>query len=158
MGHPVLKLPEFVSEGFIRGVVVHGRRLGRELGYPTANVLLGEGAGFAFGVYATRCRLGDGRRFHGVANIGCNPTTGLVSPRLEVFLFDFDEEIYGEVLDTELIEFIRPELTFPDIATLIEQIRLDVGVAKSILGMAPRTTTEVREPEVRSRYSLVAVD
>jgi riboflavin kinase/FMN adenylyltransferase len=158
LGHPAFKSPEFVSERFIRGVIVHGRRLGRELGYPTANILLGEGAGFAFGVYATRCQLGDGRRLHGVANIGCNPTTGLVSPRLEVFLFDFDEEIYGEVLDTELVEFIRPELTFADIATLIEQIRLDVEVAKSILGLAARATAEEREPGVRSRYSLVAVD
>ena len=158
MGHPALKSPEFVSEGSIRDVIAHGRRLGRELGYPTANILLGEGAGFDFGVYATRCQLGGGRRLHGVANIGRNPSTGLVSPRLEVYLFDFDEEIYGEVLDTELVEFIRPELTFPDIATLIEQIRLDVEVAKSILGLAAPTTAKVREPGVRSRYSLIAVD
>jgi riboflavin kinase/FMN adenylyltransferase len=158
LGRPALKAPDFVSEGLIRGVIVHGRQLGRELGYPTANILLGEGSGFTFGVYATRCQLGDGRRLHGVANIGCNPTTGLVSPRLEVFLFDFDEEIYGEVLVTELVEFIRPELTFRDIATLIEQIRLDVEVAKSILGSAARAPAEAREPGVRSRYSLVAVE
>ncbi|HEY2482372.1 MAG TPA: riboflavin kinase [Caulobacteraceae bacterium] len=157
MGYPARR-PELISEGSIRGVVVHGRRLGRELGYPTANVLLGEGAGFAFGVYATRCRLADGRRLHGVANIGCNPTTGVVSPRLEVFLFDFDEEIYGEVLETELVEFIRPELIFAGIPALIAQIRRDVEIAKVILGLNVLAPEKVREPPLRSGYSLVAID
>jgi riboflavin kinase/FMN adenylyltransferase len=158
VGYPALRSPEFASEGFIRGVIAHGRRLGRELGYPTANILLGKDAGFDFGVYATRCRLGDGRCLHGVANIGCNPTTGLVSPRLEVFLFDFDEEIYGEVLETELVEFIRPELAFANIPALIQQIRRDVEVAKSILGLADLAAEKVREPQTRSGYCLIAID
>ena len=76
-----------------------------------------------FGVYATRTRLADGRYLAGVANIGVNPTTGEVEPRLEVFLFDFDEDIYGEIIETELVAFLRPEETFRDAAGNFESRR-----------------------------------
>ncbi len=92
----------------IEGVVVEGQHLGRKLGYPTANVLLGDYVRPRLGSYATRTRLADGRLVPGVANIGQNPTTGLVDARLEVWLFDFDEDIYGQTIETELVAFIRP--------------------------------------------------
>ncbi|MGA2953609.1 MAG: riboflavin biosynthesis protein RibF, partial [Caulobacteraceae bacterium] len=97
----------------IEGVVQKGRQLGRKLGFPTANVPLGDYVAPRFGVYATRTHLHDGRFLPGVANIGVNPTTGEVEARLEVWLFDFDEDIYGETIETELIAFLRPEEHFP---------------------------------------------
>ncbi|HEY1561444.1 MAG TPA: bifunctional riboflavin kinase/FAD synthetase [Caulobacteraceae bacterium] len=117
----------------IEGVVQKGRQLGRKLGFPTANVLLADYVAPKFGVYATRTRLADGRRLGGVANIGVNPTTGVVEPRLEVWLFDFDEDIYGEVIETELIEFLRPEEKFPSIPAMVEQIWRDAGRARQMV-------------------------
>ncbi len=117
----------------IEGVVQKGRQLGRLLGFPTANVLLGDYVAPLFGVYATRTRLVDGRELPGVANIGVNPTTGEVEPRLEVWLFDFDEDIYGEIIETDLIAFLRPEEKFPSIEVMVRQIRLDEQVARGLL-------------------------
>jgi len=120
----------------IEGVVEKGRQLGRKLGIPTANVPLHEYVSPSFGVYATFTRLKDGRELGGVANVGVNPTTGLVEPRLEVWLFDFDEDIYGEVIETDLIEFIRPEEAFRDAAgnfdvpAMVAQIHRDAAKAR----------------------------
>ncbi|HEY2178997.1 MAG TPA: riboflavin biosynthesis protein RibF [Caulobacteraceae bacterium] len=114
----------------IEGVVQKGRQLGRKLGFPTANVPLGDYVAPRFGVYATRTRLADGRHLGGVANIGVNPTTGEVDPRLEVWLFDFDEDIYGETIETELIAFLRPEEKFPSIPVMVEQIWRDAAQAR----------------------------
>jgi riboflavin kinase/FMN adenylyltransferase len=117
----------------IEGVVQKGRQLGRKLGFPTANVPLGDYVAPKYGVYATRTRLTDGRRLGGVANIGVNPTTGEVDPRLEVWLFDFDEDIYGETIETELIAFLRPEEKFPSIADMVEQIWRDASQARQLV-------------------------
>ena len=117
----------------IEGVVQKGRQLGRQLGFPTANVFLGDYVAPRFGVYATRTRLADGRDRPGVANIGVNPTTGQVAPRLEVWLFDFDADIYGETIETDLIAFLRPEEKFPSIGAMVEQIQRDEGRARAIL-------------------------
>jgi riboflavin kinase / FMN adenylyltransferase len=123
----------------IEGLVQKGRQLGRQLGFPTANVPLGEYVAPKFGVYATRTLLHDGRRLGGVANIGVNPTTGIVEPRLEVWLFDFDEDIYGEVIETELIAFLRPEETFRDadggfdVPAMVRQVHRDAAEAREIL-------------------------
>jgi riboflavin kinase/FMN adenylyltransferase len=114
----------------IEGVVQKGRQLGRKLGFPTANVLLADYVAPCFGVYATRTRLADGRRLGGVANIGVNPTTGIVEPRLEVWLFDFDEDIYGETIETELLAFLRPEEKFASIEAMVEQIWRDAALAR----------------------------
>jgi riboflavin kinase/FMN adenylyltransferase len=124
----------------IEGVVQKGRQLGRKLGFPTANVPLGDYVAPKFGVYATRTRLKDGRERAGVANIGVNPTTGLVDARLEVWMFDFDEDIYGETIETDLIAFLRPEVTFKDAAgnfdvpAMVEQVMEDARQARAILG------------------------
>jgi riboflavin kinase/FMN adenylyltransferase len=117
----------------IEGVVQKGRQLGRQLGFPTANVPLADYVAPRFGVYATRTRLTDGREIGGVANIGVNPTTGEVDPRLEVWLFDFDEDIYGETIETDLIAFLRPEEKFSSIDVMVEQIWEDERQARAIL-------------------------
>jgi riboflavin kinase/FMN adenylyltransferase len=119
----------FAIEGFVQ----KGRQLGRKLGIPTANVPLGEYVAPRLGVYATLTRLKDGRNLPGVANIGVNPTTGEVEARLEVWLFDFDEDIYGETIETALIGFIRPEEKFASVEAMLEVIRGDVIKAKDIL-------------------------
>lgn len=117
----------------IEGVVVEGQKLGRKLGFPTANVWAGDYVRPKLGSYATRTRLADGREIPGVANFGVNPTTGLVDARLEVWLFDFDEDLYGQTLETDLVAFLRPELKFDGLPALIDQISKDAAAARAIL-------------------------
>ena len=117
----------------IEGVVVEGQKLGRQLGFPTANVSLGDYVVPKFGVYATRSRTADGRVIAGVSNLGQNPTTGLVEPRLETWLFDFDEDLYGQVLETELVAWLRPEEKFDGLEPLIAQVMKDADQARARL-------------------------
>jgi riboflavin kinase/FMN adenylyltransferase len=114
--------------------VVRGRQLGRKLGYPTANVGLADYVTPRFGVYATRTRLPDGRKLPGVANIGVNPTVdGVTLPRLEVWLFDFDEDIYDQVIETDLVAFLRPEAKFASLEAMTVQVLKDAQEARRIL-------------------------
>ncbi len=124
-----------LGQGFaLEGMVEHGRKLGRTLGYPTANVALGDYVVPRFGVYATRTRLPDGRILPGVANIGVNPTVdGVIAPRLEVWLFDFDEDIYDQVIETELVAFLRDEARFDSLEAMTEQIMGDAQQARQLL-------------------------
>jgi riboflavin kinase/FMN adenylyltransferase len=117
----------------IEGAVVEGQHLGRKLGFPTANVSLGDYVHPRLGSYATRTRLPDGRLMPGVANVGENPTTGLVDARLEVWLFDFDEDLYGQTIETELVHFLRPEAKFSGLNELIDQIGKDADEARALL-------------------------
>jgi riboflavin kinase/FMN adenylyltransferase len=118
----------------IEGVVQRDRQLGRQLGFPTANVPMDEYVLPRLGVYATWSLLADGRRVPGVANLGKNPTVGAeVAPRLEVWLFDFDEDIYGQTLETELIAFLRPEEKFASIEALVTQVQADAKSARALL-------------------------
>jgi riboflavin kinase/FMN adenylyltransferase len=118
----------------IEGLVVRGRQLGRQLGYPTANVALADYVIPKFGVYATRTRLPDGRKLPGVANIGVNPTVdGTIDPRLEVWLFDFDEDIYDQVIETDLVAFLRPEAKFAGLDEMTAQVLKDAAEARRLL-------------------------
>jgi riboflavin kinase/FMN adenylyltransferase len=117
----------------IEGVVVEGQKLGRTLGFPTANVALGDYVVPKFGVYATLTRLADGRVVPGASNLGQNPTTGLVAPRLETWLFDFDEDLYGQTIETALIAFLRPEERFDSLEALVAQVMADGGRARALL-------------------------
>lgn len=118
----------------IRGMVEHGRQLGRQLGFPTANVALVDYVVPRFGVYATRTRLPDGREIAGVANLGVNPTvTGTIAPRLEVWLFDFDEDIYDQIIETDLIAFLRDEEKFVNLEAMTEQVMADARRARGML-------------------------
>jgi riboflavin kinase / FMN adenylyltransferase len=118
----------------IEGVVLEGQHLGRKLGFPTANVSASRYVRPRLGSYVTRTRLPDGRALPGVANFGENPATGQVEARLEVHLFDFDEELYGQTIETELIAFLRPELNFDSLEALIAQIAQDARQARALLG------------------------
>jgi riboflavin kinase/FMN adenylyltransferase len=119
----------------IEGAVQRGRQLGRRLGFPTANVPLGDYVTPKFGVYATRTRLQDGRKLPGVANLGVNPTIeGATAPLLEVWIFDFDEDLYDQIIETDLVAFLRPEEKFPDLDTMTRQVMADAAQARTILG------------------------
>lgn len=118
----------------IEGPVQRGRQLGRKLGFPTANIDLADYVSPRFGVYATRTRLSDGREFPGVANIGVNPTVqGITRPLLEVWLFDFDEDIYDRVIETDLVAFLRPEEKFDSLEIMTEQVMRDAANARKVL-------------------------
>jgi riboflavin kinase/FMN adenylyltransferase len=122
---------------FVSGTVVHGDKRGRELGFPTANLRLDPACGLKHGVYAVRVGIG-GKRYDGVANFGRRPMfdTGVVL--LEVFLFDFDRDIYGETLDVAFIHWIRPELTFASVDDLVRRMDEDCGLARAALARAPQ--------------------
>lgn len=122
----------------IEGQVIHGDKRGRTIGVPTANVPLGDYMRPAFGVYATRTRLPDGRVSDGVASLGLRPMWRLEEPLLEVWLFDFDGDLYGQRIETELVAFLRPELTFDGLETLKAQINADAAAAREALAKVPR--------------------
>lgn len=117
----------------IEGEVVHGDKRGRTIGVPTANVRLGDYVRPAYGVYATRTRLPDGRVLDGVANLGVRPMFHIDEPLLEVWLFGFDEEIYGQIIETELVAWIRPELKFDGLEALKVRIDQDAAEARAAL-------------------------
>jgi len=117
----------------IEGAVQRGRQLGRTLGIPTANVALADYVQPRLGVYAVRTRLPDGREVPGVASIGVNPTVGEVDARLEVWLFDFDEDLYGQEIETDLVAYLRPEEKFDSLEIMVAQIHRDAAEARRIL-------------------------
>jgi riboflavin kinase/FMN adenylyltransferase len=123
----------------IDGRVALGDQRGRTIGFPTANLGLGEYLRPAFGVYAVRVSGDgaddplDGRTVDGVANLGLRPTVGGLVPRLEAHLFDVDRDLYGRHLRVALVEFIRPERKFASFDELKEQIAADAARAREIL-------------------------
>ncbi len=115
------------------GRVVPGRRLGRSLGYPTANVNLGRRQSPVLGIFAVRVEgLGEGLR-DGVASVGTRPTVDGTEPLLEVHVFDFDEQIYGQYISVEFIAKLRDETRFPDLDALTRQMHRDAARAREIL-------------------------
>lgn len=116
----------------IVGTVCRGDQRGREIDFPTANILLDSKRFAVHGVYAVIARLTDGRGLYGVANVGQRPTVGGVENRLEVHLFDFNQDIYGQELAVEFVQKIRDEKKFESFSTLREQINLDAQFARSI--------------------------
>ncbi len=117
----------------IEGQVIHGDKRGRTIGVPTANVPMGDYMRPAYGIYATRTRLPDGRIIDGVANLGVRPMYELDQPLLEVWLFDFDEDLYGQTVETRLIAFLRGEMTFDGLDGLKRQIDADAAAARMAL-------------------------
>ncbi|ODU60962.1 MAG: riboflavin biosynthesis protein RibF [Acetobacteraceae bacterium SCN 69-10] len=118
----------------IRGIVAHGDKRGRTIGFPTANIALGRHLEPARGVYAVTVTLPDGRVVKGVANIGRRPTVNEgPESRLEVNLFDFDADLYGQELSVALHAFLRGERRFGGLDELRAQIGADAVEARSIL-------------------------
>ena len=117
----------------IRGVVEHGAKLGRTLGFPTANMVLGDYVRPAYGVYAVQVVLPSGERVDGVANLGIRP---MIEPRqelLETWLMDWSGDLYGQTLDVELVAYLRPEMKLAGLEALKAQIAADAGAARRML-------------------------
>lgn len=115
------------------GEVIHGNHLGRRLGFPTANIDPDRIHVALMGIFAVRVTGLGKETLEGVASVGTRPTVGGTKMLLEVYIFDFDEDIYGQELQVEFVEKIREELNFPDIDALIENINNDVAIARRIL-------------------------
>jgi len=125
---------------FISGEVIHGEKRGRELGYPTANIRLDQNCALKHGIYAVRVGRGQEKseaRLEGVASFGRRPTFDNGAPLLEIFLFDFKGDLYGETLDVAFIGFIREELKFDGIEALTRQMDDDSARARAQLAAAP---------------------
>jgi riboflavin kinase/FMN adenylyltransferase len=117
---------------FVSGEVIHGEKRGRDLGYPTANIRLDKNCGLKHGIYAVRVGRGT-QRYDGVASFGRRPTFDNGAPLLEVFLFDFEDDLYGAELDVAFIGFIRDELKFDLVETLVRQMDDDSARARAAL-------------------------
>ena len=122
----------------VDGIVEHGEKRGRTIGFPTANLHLGNLIHPHHGVYAVRVRIkGEGPWLNGVANFGRTPTTGLRDPLLETFIFDFNGDIYGQPIEVALHEYLRPELKFDGLDRMVEQMHSDVALARQLLESKP---------------------
>jgi riboflavin kinase/FMN adenylyltransferase len=124
----------------VEGVVQKGDARGRELGYPTANLTLGDYLRPRYGIYAVRVTLGatgqDGGSEHpGVASLGIRPTFEPTQELLEAHLFDFEGDLYGRRIQVALHGWIRDERKFDHVAELVEQMRADEADARRMLGL-----------------------
>ena len=130
---------------FVSGTVRHGDARGRELGFPTANLVLDAGCQLRHGIYAVRVAVGGGR-YGGVASFGRRPTFDNGAVLLEVFLFDFAGDLYGQSIDAAFIGWIRPELKFDGAADLIKRMNQDAREARAILAAAGDVFPPLAEP------------
>lgn len=115
----------------IGGRVAHGNKLGRTIGFPTANILLNRLVTPIQGVYAVQVETPKGK-FNGIANVGNRPTVNGSKPLLEVHLFDFSGDLYGKTLRVTFVEKIRTEIKFANVEALKAQIMIDVEKVRSI--------------------------
>ncbi len=126
----------YLKEPFeLSGIVVHGNALGRTIGFPTANLELGDPLKIipAIGVYAVEVKLEEGRVFHGMMNIGTRPTVSAEKViKLEVNLFDFDEDLYGQRITVYLLQRIRGEHRFESVDVLRAQLQEDEKTVRSV--------------------------
>jgi riboflavin kinase/FMN adenylyltransferase len=140
------KIREFLKDGevekannwlgrphFITGKIEAGEQRGRTLGYPTANIYLKDQLRIRFGVYQVTIQIeGSNEQLPAIANIGCKPMFDDNRDILEVFIFDFDRDIYDKKVKVEFLKFIRDEEKFDSIDELTTQITLDCSKVKSL--------------------------
>jgi riboflavin kinase/FMN adenylyltransferase len=119
----------------IEGVVRQGDKRGRELGYPTANIQLGDYQRPRYGIYAVRATLPDGCERPGVASLGVRPTFSPPEELLETHLFDYDGDLYGQKIEVALHGFIRDEKKFESVDSLIDEMRNDEMAARNLLAL-----------------------
>ncbi len=131
LGHPF----------FLCGRVMHGDKRGRQLGFPTANIALRRRQSPLRGVFLVRMSGIDGGTRYGVANIGTRPTVDGGEARLEVFVLDFDGDLYGQLATVEFLADIRDERRFESLDALVEQIGADVAEARQLLDTHRRAGT-----------------
>ena len=117
----------------IRGLVQHGDKLGRTIGFPTANIALGQYLRPRYGIYAVTGRLPGGRIVGGAANIGIRPTFDPPKELLEPFFFDFSGDLYGQEIEVAFHHFLRPEAKFDSLDALTAQMNRDCDEARRLL-------------------------
>ncbi|WP_375640963.1 MULTISPECIES: bifunctional riboflavin kinase/FAD synthetase [unclassified Bartonella] len=118
----------------IRSNIIQGEKLGRLLGFPTANQMLPPQVRLAHGVYAVRLRRANGVLYDGVASFGCRPTVVKDgAPLLETYLFDFNDDLYGESCTVSFFQFLRGQEKFDGLEPLIVQMHRDEKKAKEVL-------------------------
>ena len=120
----------------IDGIVVHGAKRGRDLGYPTANMTVDGLHLPKLGVYAVKIEVRSGAHkglYDGVASLGVRPMFGVNTPNFEVHIFDFKGDLYDAHLSVALVEYLRPELKFDGLQALIDQMDRDSAEARAIL-------------------------
>lgn len=117
----------------IRGIVEHGDKRGREIGFPTANLSLGTYLRPRYGIYAVTGALPGGRVVHGAANIGIRPTFDPPRELLEPHFFDFSEDLYGQEIEVAFHHFLRPEAKFDSLDELTAQMERDCDKARKLL-------------------------
>ena len=117
----------------VRGAVEHGAKLGRTLGFPTANMRLNDYVRPAYCVYAVMVRVPGGKRIKGVANLGIRPMIEPPVELLETWLLDWEGDLYGKTLEVELIAYLRPEMKLPGLEALKAQIAADAEAARAVL-------------------------
>ncbi len=122
----------------IRGRVAHGNKLGRTIGFPTANIMLNRLVTPIQGVYAVQVETAEGI-FNGIANVGNRPTINGTKPLLEVHLFDFDKSIYGQAIKVRFLKKVRSEIKFASFDELKSQIERDVIDVKSFFTHSKRS-------------------
>ncbi len=123
----------------VTGSVVGGAHRGTGMGYPTANIPMPKGTALAHGIFAVRVLIDD--CWHdGAAYLGTRPTFDDGMPVLEVFLFDFDGDLYGKTIAVEFIEFLRGDRKFDSMEALVAQMDIDVAKARLVLANIPRDT------------------
>jgi riboflavin kinase / FMN adenylyltransferase len=118
----------------IRGVVEHGAKLGRSIGYPTANLQMGSYLRPAYGIYAVTGFLPGGQIVHGAANLGIRPSFDPPIELLEPFFFDFAGDLYGQEIEVALHHYLRPEAKFDSLEALTAQMEQDCLQARTLLG------------------------
>ena len=117
----------------IQGLVQHGDKLGRTIGYPTANVDMGEYLRPRYGIYAVTGRLPDGSVVKGAANLGIRPSFDPPKELLEPYFFDFSGDLYGQKIEVALHHFLRPEAKFDSLDALTAQMERDCAEARQLL-------------------------
>jgi len=115
--------------------VIHGDKIGRTIGFPTANMDMGEYLRPHYGIYAVTGRvLETGEVLKGAANLGIRPTFDPPKELLEPYFFDFAGDLYGKTIDLSLHAFLRPEMKFTQMDALIAQMDDDCARARQLLG------------------------
>ncbi len=117
----------------MRGRVVHGQRLGRDLGFPTANLRIERRRTPLQGIFAVRVHGVEAIPLRGVASLGTRPTVGGIQTLLEVHVFDFSADLYGREIEVEFVAKLRDEENYPTLDALVAQIHRDVAEARRIL-------------------------
>lgn len=117
----------------IRGVVQHGDKVGRTIGFPTANLPLGNYLRPHYGIYAVTSALADGTRLHGAANLGIRPSFDPPKELLEPHFFDWSGDLYGQEIEVAFHHFLRPEAKFDSLDALTQQMLVDCDQARKLL-------------------------